>query len=86
MARILSFEQSKMISQLNREFTLKYEGWMCEGSDCPDGTLCNVIYNNDTNEWFKADYDGNILDCDIHTVSMADMKDMARLRGKISKI
>ncbi len=87
MARILTDAQSEQIKVLNRKFGRMFPDWMCEGSDYA-GIECNIIFNNDTDEWFKADYNGNILDYAYikETTSLQDMKDMAEIQGKIRKI
>lgn len=87
MASILSDGQVELIKLQNRKFrTYAKSGWYCEGSEY-NGTICNMIYNNDTDEWFYSDYDGNILDSsNVKTTSIEDMKIMADIQGRIRKI
>ena len=84
---ILSDGQVELIKLQRRKFK-KYAnaGWLCEGSE-HNGIICNVIYNNDADEWFYADYDGNILDSsNVKTTGIEDIKTMAEIQGRISKI
>ena len=86
MAKILTEMQCQRIKELNRQFRVYAErGWMCEGSDAFG--LCNMIFNNETNEAFWADYNGNILDSDcMYDTPIEDPKRMAKIQGDISKV
>lgn len=85
MGKILSSDQCKQIRALKTVFEpFAAKGWMCEGSDAYG--LGNVIFNNDTEEAFWADYNGNILHADVTQISEEDMKTMAFIHGKIRKI
>ena len=88
MAIILSEEASNAIKKIRKSFD-KYadKGWMCEGGEHQrgDGSWlpCNVIFNNDTDEFFRADYNGNILYNGLVSTSIEDAQDMAKIQGKI---
>ena len=85
MAKILTEMQCHRVKALNRQFnTYAERGWMCEGSDRYG--LCNAIFNNDTDEIFWADYNGNILEGEIKSESLADIREMARIQGNIAKV
>ena len=87
MASILSDGQIELIKLQNRKFR-KYAnaGWYCEGSEC-NGIVCNLLYNNDTDEWFYSDYNGNILDSsNVKVTNIEDVKKMATIQGRIRKI
>lgn len=74
------------IKELRGKFkTFAKRGWMCEGSDV-FGFEHNVFFNNDTDEMFYADYDGNILDSNVKSESLDNIKLMAKIEGEIMKI
>ena len=81
--QFLDKQQSKIIKELNYLFRKKYPDWLCEGNENTKGNPCNGIFNNTTNEFFLADFDGNIIS-DIEITD--DIKDMARIQGLIRKV
>ena len=91
MATILSNEQCKQIDFLRKKLRPYYDrGWMCEGGEHQRGdgswVPCNVIFNNGTSEFFRADYDGNILYNGLVSTPLKDAKIMAILEGKIRRV
>lgn len=87
MAKILSEATCTQINTLRRKFNKFADmGWMCEGTDDADGNLYNLFFNNDTDECFKADYAGNIVDSDCHSITDAEMAEMAKIQGRISRL
>lgn len=61
MGKILSKTASGKITVLNKKFQkFADKGWMCEGGEY-NGVPCNHLFNNDTEEFIRADYNGNIL-------------------------
>ena len=83
MATILSEAQCSKIRVLRNQFKPYADrGWMCEGGE-HGNTVCNTIFNNDTDEFFKADYNGNILCSNLTVTSIEDAKAMARIEGAI---
>ena len=91
MATILSDAACDIIKMHNRKFA-KYanKGWMCEGGEHELGNgewlPCNTIFNNDTEEFFRADYDGNILYNGLVSTPIEDAKHMAKIQGDIRKV
>lgn len=86
MARILDDAQCKQIRKLNKLFEpFADKGWMCEGGE-RNGTICNVIFNNDTDDIFWADYRGNIIDAFVEKVDIEELKSMAKIQADIRKI
>lgn len=91
MATILSAAACDRIKSIQRKFS-KYanKGWMCEGGEHQrgDGSWlpCNVIFNNDTDEFFRADYDGNILYNGLVSTPLEEAKNMAKIQGDIRKV
>ena len=86
MAKILNERQCREITRLNKEFfPFARKGWMCEGSEYGD-ILCNIIFNNDTDEYFKSDYNGNILVDELTVTSTDEAKQMAIIQGRIAKV
>lgn len=91
MATILSEEACGAIKKIRKDFD-KYadKGWMCEGGEHQRGNgswfPCNVIFNNDTDEFFRADYDGNILYNGLVSTPLEEAKDMAKIQGEIRKV
>lgn len=59
------------------------KGWMCEGSEDSNGKPCNAIFNNNTEEFFLADYHGNILYANTNTEPIENIKTMAKIQGDI---
>ena len=87
MGKILKDFQAARIRKLNREFGEKFPNWMCEGSEDAEGRPCNIIFNNDTDEYFLASYSGNIIGCPFTTITTReDMLEMARIQGEIRQI
>lgn len=91
MGIILNELQCKQIKAYRKGLAPYYEeGWMCEGGEHQrgDGSWipCNVIFNNKTEEFFRADYYGNILYNGLVSTSIEDAKTMGILEGKISRI
>ena len=86
MANILSNDASDKIKNLNKTFR-KFEdqGWMCEGGEY-EGKPCNNIFNNKTDEFIKADSNGEILLTVLSHTPVADAKEMAKIQGEISRI
>ncbi len=85
-AIILGDEVTLRIKELNAAFKpFAEKGWMCEGSDDADGCLYSVLFNNDTDEWFRVDERGNIVAEDLSTTSMSDAKSMAVIQTNIRK-
>ena len=86
MGIMLSEDQCMRIKQQKKKFISYAEkGWMCEGSDAFGP--CNMIFNNETNEVFWADYNGNILDSDcLDDTPVEELRIMARIQGKMRKI
>ena len=86
MVTILSEAQCSKIRVLRNQFKPYADrGWMCEGGEYGN-TVCNMIFNNDTDEFFKADYNGNILYNALKGTSLSDAKEMAKIYGKIMTI
>lgn len=87
MCKILSKKNCQQIDVLRQEFR-KYEdmSWLCEGSSLPNGELVNILFNNNTEEWAKADFNGLIIDKFLTTTSLSDVQKMASIQGKISTI
>ena len=48
--------------------------------------LCNNIFNNDTEEFIKAGYNGEILLTVLSHTPVKDAKEMAQIQGEISRI
>lgn len=83
MAIILTKEASDKITGLNRKFRKFAEkGWMCEGGEY-QGVPCNNLFNNDTGEFIKADYDGNILLTVVSHTSVKEAREMAKIQADI---
>lgn len=91
MATILSDIQTNQIKQYRNMLRPYYDrGWMCEGGEHQRGDgswiLCNVIFNNETSEFFRADYDGNILYNGLVSTPIKDAEFMAKIEGKMRRI
>ncbi len=85
-AIILSQEATDLLKAERKKFEPYAEkGWLCEGGEHGDIT-CNVFFNNDTDEFFRADYNGNILYNALKGTSLSDAKEMAKIYGKIMTI
>ena len=85
MAKILTKTASDKITELNKKFQkFADKGWMCEGGEY-NGSPCNHLFNNDTEEFIRADYDGNILIAVTIRTSVKDAKEMAQIQAEISK-
>ena len=86
MAKILSDEQCQRIKALNKEFNKYAErGWMCEGG-VRNAQVCNVLFNNDTDEIVWASYCGCLIEYDLKGTSLDDVREMVRIQGEISMI
>ena len=86
MGKILSNAAVDKIKKLNKQFEkFAKKGWMCEGGEYED-KLCNNIFNNDTEEFIKAGYDGEILLTVLSHTPVKDAKEMAQIQGEISRI
>ena len=91
MAKILDTETCKQIRALQKEFEPYAEqGWMCEGTEYESGDRYlpgNIIFNNDLDASFVADYNGKIISSvNCHNASMEDMAAMAQIQGNIAKL
>lgn len=85
MGKILSKTTSDKITALNKKFQkFADKGWMCEGGEY-NGIPCNHLFNNDTEEFVKSDYDGNILIAVTIRTSVKDTREMAQIQAEISK-
>lgn len=83
---ILPSNQCEKIKALNRKFTpYAQKGWYCEGTDDANGNLYNLIFNNDTEEWFKATYSGIVVESEIHGTPIHEIMQMAKIQGDIRK-
>ena len=88
MGKILSKEQSDKIKELNQEFSEKFPGWMCEGSEyfseaAGTYTECNAIFDNH-GRFFKATFFGTVVDSEgMEDVPEENIKEMAIIQGKI---
>lgn len=86
MAKIVQKAASDEITELNKKFQkFADRGWMCEGGEY-NGFPCHHLFNNDTEEFIRADYDGNILIAVTIRTSVKDASEMAQIQAKISKI
>ncbi len=90
MARILTPAECEKVKVIRKQFEPYAEkGWMCEGSEYDSGRriiICNCIFNNQTDEYFLADYRGNILSKDLKRTSIEDAREMARIQGEIMNV
>ncbi len=87
MATILNDTQIQKIKKLNKEFAQKFPGWMCEGSEDAEGRPCNAIFNNDTEEFFRASYSGELVGSPYTTITkIPALLEMAKIQGKIRRI
>ena len=87
MGRLLTEHQATQIRKLNKEFSKKFPNWMCEGSEDANGNPCNAIFNNDTDEFFMASYDGKVIgNPNITSVGTAEIIKMADIQGRIRRI
>lgn len=85
MAKILSKSASGKIAALNKKFRkFADKGWMCEGGDY-NGVPCNHLFNNNTGEFIRADYEGNILLTVIGKTPVKDAREMAEIQAEIYK-
>ena len=85
MATILSKEQCDRISSIRSKIRqLSCDDWMCEGSDLP-GYCCNALFNNELDQFFLADYRGNIIEARDVTITPV-LRELARLYGEIRLI
>lgn len=85
MGKVLSNTAVAKIEKLNKRFEkFAKNGWMCEGGEY-EGKSCNNIFNNNTEEFIKADYDGEILLTVLSHTPVKDAKEMARIQGEISR-
>lgn len=85
MGKILSKATSDKITALNKKFQkFADKGWMCESGEY-EGSPCNHLFNNDTEEFVKSDYDGNILIAVTIRTSVKDAREMAQIQAEISK-
>lgn len=85
MGKILSNTAVAKIKKLNKQFEkFAKKGWMCEGEEY-EGKPCNSIFNNDTEEFIKAGYNGEILLTVLSHTPVKDAKEMAQIQGEISR-
>ncbi len=76
---ILTRTTSEKIKEIRQKIKkIQPQGWMCEGAD----DRCNQFFNNDTEAFFLATYEGKIVskDGDIPF----EMYEVAKLEGEIS--
>ncbi len=85
MAKILSKEVCDKIKKIRKEFEPYAEkGWMCEGGETSSGEPCNAIFNNDTDGFVLADYNGGIIQC--QNCDMEDAVKMADIQARITTL
>lgn len=86
MGKILSNAAVDKIKKLNKQFEkFAKKGWMCEGG-VHGNKPCNNIFNNDTEEFIKAGYNGEILLTVLSHTTVKDAKEMAQIQGEIARI
>lgn len=90
MGKILSKDACDKIKALNKKFA-KYadKGWMCEGGEYEEnGKIipCNNIFNNDTDEFIRGSYDGQIITYVASSVGLEGAKEMAQIQGEVRRI
>ncbi len=83
MATILSQEQCNRIKAIREEINAipGIEGWMSEGAD----DRCNTFFNNDTDGYFLADDQGNIVLSKNVRITQ-ELRKLAWLEGQIRLI
>lgn len=80
---ILNDAQVTQVRALQRQFKpFANKGWMCEGSEYGN-TPCNAIFNNTSDEFFLAAYDGTILSSRVTSEPIENIRRMADIQGKI---
>lgn len=85
-AIIISNAVASKIKKLNRKFEkFANDGWMCENGGY-EGKNCLNLFNNQTDEFVKVNFNGDILLTVLSHTTVSDAKQMADIQSKIAKL